>query len=704
MKLFYKNKAAFFLMLCILFFLPAKLSSFTEPAKSDSLLSILNETTDSVSRLEIYKSLSDYWELQNVDTAKYYANKALDKAKWLNDSLEIASIYNHLGILCIHVGDNQQAMYYLQKSLAIAKRNNFENIKARSYINIGAVFNNEENYDSALEHYYKALEINRTINDKLGMADDMNNIAVTYRRLGDFEKAIQYFNKSYNLYKQLDDLSGMANTYNNIAIIYFQTNRINMALQAFEKCAQIRKELGQYLEYGNVLFNISFVLEHLGEYEQAKEKAYMGLKQAKATTNLPLQRVCYLKLVDIYRNLGDFEQAYKHHKEFFVIADSLFNINKQEKLIELKSQYNVEKERYEIELLEKENELMKNNIKRLNYYLASAGAVFALLLGLSIMIYNNNRGRTKRNKIIEQRNNLIEKQKDEYAAQSEKIRLYNEKLNAKQKEIIKQKELLENRAHALEKAVRSLEEKNEKIKSSLRYAGRLQEAMTTNVDPLHQCFSNVFLYRKQKHEVFNCFHWIYNNENYCLMAIVDNHNDGVSGAFIMILINDLLNKYAKNNDDLDVKYLIDSIESGIYSPSEEDTNYLADAFENISLNIVKIDLKSLDAFYIGKDSPFMHVCRGNSNLINPAKTGKASKYYEGNLSLNKNDLLLLANYYALKYFLNKDEILKTEAIKTLNFDEKGVSKDEYKTIRSFMDDQVANEPPKDDIFLLGVKI
>ncbi len=684
--------------------LPGVLQSAPIQSKPDSLRLVLEKSTDDSTRLYLLKTLSDYWEHHNNDSAVYYGKKAFHKAEKLDDSFNIASISGRLGVFYMISGNNQQAMYYLQKALSVAKRNNYTKVISNSYNNIGNVFKYEEDYERALEQYFYALDINTKNDHKIGIADNMNNIAVTYRMMGDLENAIDYFNKSYLIYKQLDDLAGIANSYNNIGIIYFTMNKPDLALKAFYNVAQIRKDLNQYLGYGNILFNISFILDHMGEYEKAKEKALESFDQARLTSSLPLKRLCYVKLVDICKNLGNYEQAYQYHEKFFVVADSLYSIRKQEKLIELKSQFFVEKERYEIDLLEKENLLIENNITRLNTYMAISGTILVLLLGFSIIIFQNNRTSTKRNNLLEERNQLMTKQRNEYASQRDEIQKYNEQLNAQQVEIVKQKEILENKTIALEKAVLALDEKNEKIKSSLRYAGSLLKTMEPGIDSMRDCFAEVVLYKKQKHEVFNCFYWINNNDRYSLIAFIDNHNDGVSGAFVMILINDLLNRLAKNKKNVLVKRLINNIETGVNSQGIKYTEYLSNAFDNISLNIIKVDKKSLQIHFAGKDLPFIYNSEKKSDLIDPDKNIDGAKYYAGSLLINKEDLVILPNYNGLKYFVDDNKSLKPIVQEIKSFPA-GDDKSRYLTrLKTYLDVSIEKEPCKGDVCVLCIKV
>ncbi len=695
---------SFTLSYVLTFLLPAFIYASPKNPEIDSMQMALQKESDNKTRLEIFKSIYEYWEHKNTDSAIYYADRALNKALSVQDSLEIAEINCNLGILYLEAGNAIKAISHLQKSLSVAKRNNFHEISANSYNNIGNVLQNEENYERALQQYFKSADINKKIDNQIGIANNMNNIAVTYRLMGDLDKSIDYLRQSYDIYNNMDNLTGKAHTYNNMGIVYYQMNKPGLALKSFYKVAKIRKELGQYLEYGNTLFNISYILNHLKEYEKAKEICLQSLHQAKSVSSMPLKRASYFKLVDICSSLGEYEKAYNYHKKLVVVADSLYNIDKQNQLLELKSKYFVEKERYEINLLEKENELIKNRILRLNYYLFSSGTLFVLLLVLSGLIYFNNRTRTKHNKKLEERNKIISDQKDEYYAQREAIKKYYEELNRQQKEIIEQKNLVENKTLALEKAVLSLEHKNEKIKSSMRYAGKLQKTMETNVNELNKCFKNVLVYRKQMDEVFNSFYWINVTEKHCLVTFADTKGYGIPGAFIMILINDLLNKLIKNNNEISTRDLINNIEKGICSPENNNNRFLSDVFEKISLTILKIDLKSYKASFMSKNLSLIYISNSKNSVINKIKNSNNNMYHESNISLKPGDIIFMPNKNAFDYLTNKDGFLKPVFSEPGDLNKSRDTTKKFNSVKYFLDKSVAEKPCKGDLMLIGFRI
>ncbi|GEM_PF-5106315 len=699
------NYRFFILLLLKVFLLPLFLESSPKISTTDSLNIALQKAKDDSTKLEIYKKFIVYWKNKNTDKAIYYANHALNKAIELQDYYNISSIKQNIGSIQVSAGNNNEAIKHLRKALSIAKKHNFFDLTAYIYNDLGHLFITENDYEKALEHFFMAIEANEKTDNKADNANYLNNIAIIYRRMGDLNKAIQYHKQSYDIYKNTGNLKGRAIIYNNIGIIYYQEDNPHMALNNFNKAAQIRKDLGNYSEYGNILFNISYILHHTGNHAEAKEKCLKSLSQARSVGSLPLEHSCYILLVDVLEKMGNYKQAYDYHKKLVMVADSLFDIEKQKQIIELRSQYLVDKERYEIDLLEKENELTKKNILKLNYYLVSSAVLLVFLLVLTGVIIYNNRVKTKNNNILEDKNRIISEQKKEDLYQKDKIKQYNEQQKLQEKEILKQSDVLKRKKNDLEKAVLSLEKKNKKIKSSLKYAGSLQKTMKPQIEkPLYKCFKDAFIYQKQFHEVFNCCYWTHLTKKYCYLAIADTKNNDITGTFICILLNDLLNKFVKrNNDDVSIIKLIHDIENEYINTDNKDKAFISKALKETSICILKIDLYSYHAAFASKNMPVIHVTNGKAMLIGH-KQKNYNEVYKASLSMYSDDILIIPNRNALQYLIKDQENLKPSVLKLLTENNLDNDSNRFKELKNFLNYSLNNNTSVENLSVFGIKM
>lgn len=138
----------------------------------------------------ITKLSSLYIYLRELNRAFEYANKGLDIARELKDSVMIATCYNTIGLINIYVPDIELA---------------------------------EQNFS-------RALEINRAIGDKKGVARNLNNLSL-YRNKKTGIKIEQLF-EAIAINKEIGEIWSLAENYNNLGMQYYYGGNNSKALEA----------------------------------------------------------------------------------------------------------------------------------------------------------------------------------------------------------------------------------------------------------------------------------------------------------------------------------------------------------------------------------------------------------------------------------------------------------------------------------------
>ena len=98
-----------------------------------------------------------------------------------NRNIKITNNYFKLGTEYYKINNKDSAKYFLNKAIEIKSLNNdLDNIKAAAYNNLSAIYINDTIYDKARELAYKALDLKRKTNNKLSEASTLGNIASIY--------------------------------------------------------------------------------------------------------------------------------------------------------------------------------------------------------------------------------------------------------------------------------------------------------------------------------------------------------------------------------------------------------------------------------------------------------------------------------------------------------------------------------------------
>ena len=148
-------------------------------------------------------------------------------------------------------------------------------------------------------------------------------------------------------------------------------------------------------------------------------------------------------LSSLYFSQNDFQQAYAYEKKFNIVKDTLFNLQKNQQISEITTQYETVKKEQQIEILEKDKKISKNTI---------LGLVLGLILLMIIatfIFYGYQTRQTiqkQKAKIIQAENTQLE----EKLTLEENLRKIKEE-QYNQEMAHNQRELASNALHVLQK-------------------------------------------------------------------------------------------------------------------------------------------------------------------------------------------------------------------------------------------------------------
>ncbi len=189
--------------------------------------------------------------------------------------------------------------------------------------------------------------------------------------------------------------------------------------------------------------------------------------------------------------------------------------------------------------------------------------------------------------------------------------LYNEMetlVQNRTEEVFRQKE-------ALEKQALLLQQQNEDIMASLRYAQRVQRAIFPPWNELFQFFPESLLLYQPREIVGGDFYWFAHRLSKVIVAAGDCTGHGIPGAFMTIIANTLLRQIVELE--------------GVFKPSEilyllnlrmraalhhEDAQYQRFQ-EGMEIGLIQVDIKRHKLLYAGARRPLFWVHKGKGQEI-----------------------------------------------------------------------------------------
>lgn len=421
--------------------------TFSQPTKNDSLVCDL-----------LLKKLKNSANQANDSAIDYYGN-LLSYARHHKIGFYIAESINTMGIYFSNKGQYAMADLYFKASEKIFNLLKSDVYKASLYINMANLLTHKEDYIQAIEIYKKAYTYAERFKDTSNIGKINSNISRCYYIINDYKNAEQYALKSIKSFGLNKDSLSLANSYNNLGAILDKLNKKQEALKAYYNAKRIYsrshinaklvstlnnigntyKDLNQFdsaLYYmqsalsikrkiGNKksicisLGNLSELYIQINMVDKAENLATEMLNIANQINNKTQQMYANYYLYQIYKKKGNCNKALNFFENYFVLYDSLNNIDFKERIDKMMTQMQVESKDLKIEKLVKEQKLKDTLIKNQktelkNKQLWTYFYLFIILILILIISFAHYIMKTR----VEKKQNFLENQMLSYRIQS----------------------------------------------------------------------------------------------------------------------------------------------------------------------------------------------------------------------------------------------------------------------------------------------
>lgn len=626
--------------------------------KIDSLLTTLQFTNDTTTKIELYIKIAHYYydKERNAKEAENYFisaktladirkpfvqgkittrnelgvfyrnmsryseslvlhNEALHFATEIDNKRQIAIALNNIGVVYRRFDDRSKAAEYHLKALKIAEEIKDTFSISVSENSLGNIYSMNGNFNQALVYFQKALELSKKQRNILGQAINYNNIGEVYEFSGDYEKAKEYYTKSLEINKKLNNEKGLAISLNAIGKTLLFTGFPKTAYKYFTDASVIDKKLGDKKFITDSYVNLGKALTALNRFIEAEECFNQGIKTAQECKSKSHLQDAYNELGKIYQANKNFRKALEYYKKSNTYKDSILNEKNSKQLATLQTIYETEKIDKENQILKQKQELADKENKRQKYFIYSLTFGLFICLALVVVVYLALLSKRRANRLL-----FI--QKEEIALQNHKIE--------------QQKHNIEVKNRNIEEAYQIIENYISKITDSIRYAEQIQNSILPDIENLKQIFQDTFTYYRPKDIVSGDFYWYHIRGDKVFIALADCTGHGVPGAFMSIIGMDLLNQIiiqqACDEPDKILSFLNNELRDKLRKGKEE--LILKDSMD-IALCI--IDKKQREVLFSGALIPLFIVSEGQVSEIKPNYTslGASNRLFNKEFKVHK---------------------------------------------------------------------
>ncbi|UFH53766.1 tetratricopeptide repeat-containing sensor histidine kinase [Spirosoma sp. KNUC1025] len=353
-----------------------------------------------------------YSDKGNYDSSRYYLLKAVSIYKTLNDTWNLASTTNNLGVAEQNIRSNYPAAtrYYFE-GLKYAEATGDNYLIGLGLDNISEIYRIQKNFPKALQFGQRALALrqkqsNPDINARRELAGSLASMAALYTQMGNWDKARQYGLRALSEHKKVDNREGLAKTYGLLSTAMHRDygQKITYALKAKQLWDSLNPRnldaVTNLANLGVAYFDLVRYTPPNGSAIQPTDRAtrlrlagqYLNAAIRLSADKGELSDQAYFRsnLAEWQALTGDYKSAYENFRAYQAVQDSLYSQEAKNKIAGLEGQR-------EIELRDKQLEINRLTIAGQKRQQLALLVGVGLLLVIGGLLYRQNRTRKKTN-------------------------------------------------------------------------------------------------------------------------------------------------------------------------------------------------------------------------------------------------------------------------------------------------------------------
>ena len=293
-----------------------------------------------------------------LDLARRDAQESVRLFVQARDRWGEAQGYNTLGLIEADAGRFVDALENHLKALAIREQDGDREGLSYTFNNLGNIYRNMGDYQKALEFHQRGLELKIALGNKSSEAYSHHNIGLVYFVMKDYAGALAAYRRGLAIREHLQDPRSIAVSLNAIGQVESLTHP-EAALVTYERALGLRRDTGDQRGEMATEINLADAYKRMGRLPDAATALNRAMTLG-ARLDAPLMHSNALKgIAEIDALRGDYAAAYRHQVEYQAARDKIFNQETSERFHHLEVAQEAERHQQQIQLLERENALVR---------------------------------------------------------------------------------------------------------------------------------------------------------------------------------------------------------------------------------------------------------------------------------------------------------------------------------------------------------
>lgn len=341
-----------------------------------------------------------------LDSSSYFIDKLLDTSIEFGDKKGELAAYNVKAHIASQKGTFEESINYYFKAIeAIEEYEGPRKLHNKASIlgNLSGVFFYLDDYESAKKYVSQELEIGRQLENVENISFALVRMAIMEEKLRNYDQALTYgLEVVDNLTSgKVNDEILLANVYGTIGSAYIGKQQWRNARTYLSRGIVLCRKNEDLTNLFDLLKEQARVYIVLGENERAARLATEALELSKSSESYGDIQSALEANVDVAKASRNYKAALLFHEELYAHKDSIDNLEAKNKIAELRTEFEVERNEVEIQRLSLENELKAATLaksKQAQWLIT----IIALTLIVSVILVFNQRNKKNKAEQAEQ--------------------------------------------------------------------------------------------------------------------------------------------------------------------------------------------------------------------------------------------------------------------------------------------------------------
>ncbi len=340
----------------------------------------LNKLDSDGVRYKLFRHLGNYHSnMQEIETANFYFNKAIKLSKKEKDNSKLSDAYGHLALNFMRANMEDSAHYYVNKAIIVGRRAKNKSVLSKAFnkqAQIYGFFDQIElsvaknlislqlaeesnnilllaqltreigqsqqlilNLNDAEYYFNRSLECARQIFDERQIALALTNLASVQLGRGIYTSAIINANHSISYLTKLNDFNGLGETYNILGMVYNEQQKYNEAASSFNQALVYYESTSNKEKIAGVYHNVGKVFKAQKKYSNALNYLNRSIEIRKQFGAKNQIYHTYRVIADVYKDINNVGKSLEYMELYLNYLDSNTILQSATKIAELSESY-----------------------------------------------------------------------------------------------------------------------------------------------------------------------------------------------------------------------------------------------------------------------------------------------------------------------------------------------------------------------------